>query len=211
MPVPPGAFAQGAGIILQVAGVLLFLTFFSVCCLSSLISKDQATSTQLTHIAWRGYSAQRAITICLVCGVFLGLALAAAGLGLQARRRFSACLAAAVTAPAMFFWIFHAVFFARVLGSIVLALLASALASFLVLLLILSLAALYDMWRHPPPRGMEILPPDYKIPYSHLHADSPEVRLARELQQRRNRLEIQQKELELLEQKLHDKRKPDDN
>jgi hypothetical protein len=57
-------------------------------------------------------------------------------------------------------------------------------------------------WRDPPPPELEILPADYKVPYSHYHEDPPEVRLARELEQRRQRLAVQQKELELLEEKL---------
>ena len=63
------------------------------------------------------------------------------------------------------------------------------------------------MRRNPPPAGFEILPADYKVPYSHMHQDPPEVRLARELEQRRQKLEVQQKELEMLEQKLHNKLK----
>ena len=40
------------------------------------------------------------------------------------------------------------------------------------------MAALREMRRDPPPRGMEVLPKDYKVPYSHYHEDPPEVRLA---------------------------------
>jgi hypothetical protein len=58
------------------------------------------------------------------------------------------------------------------------------------------------MRRDPPPADMEILPADYKVPYSHYHEDPPEVRLAAELEQRRRRLAVQQKELEMLEEKL---------
>jgi hypothetical protein len=64
---------------------------------------------------------------------------------------------------------------------------------------------------NPPPVGLEILPPDYKVPYSHLHEDPPEVRLARELEQRRRRLEVQQKELQMLEEKLKAKMKQNDS
>ena len=56
-----------------------------------------------------------------------------------------------------------------------------------------------------PPPWLEILPADYKVPYSHLHEDPPEVRLARELEQRRERLAVQQKELEMLEGRLKKK------
>jgi hypothetical protein len=71
----------------------------------------------------------------------------------------------------------------------------------------LSVGAVREMSRNPPPAGHEILPGDYKIPYSHYHDDPPEVRLAAELDQRRQRLAVQQKELEMLEEKL--KRKLD--
>jgi hypothetical protein len=64
------------------------------------------------------------------------------------------------------------------------------------------------MKSNPPPPGHEILPADYKVPYSHYHVDPPEVRLAAELEQRRQRLAVQQKELEMLEERL--KRKLDE-
>jgi hypothetical protein len=69
-------------------------------------------------------------------------------------------------------------------------------------LLALAVGALREMRRDPPPAGLEVLPKDYKVPYSHYHQDPPEVRLARELEQRRERLAVQQKELEMLEGKL---------
>ena len=55
---------------------------------------------------------------------------------------------------------------------------------------------------NPPPAGLSILPEGYQIPYSHLHQDPPEVRLAKELEDRRRKLEIQQKELEALEERI---------
>jgi hypothetical protein len=58
------------------------------------------------------------------------------------------------------------------------------------------------MRRNPPPPGHEVLPAGYKVPYSWYHDDPPEVRLARELEQRRERLAVQQKELEMLEETL---------
>src|SRR5262245_49136830 len=89
---PPRAFAQGVGTVFQVVGGTLFLVSFFSCCGSSLISKDAATKTNLTHIGWHfagdpadapSYSAQKALTICVFSAVFFGLALAAIGLGLQ--------------------------------------------------------------------------------------------------------------------------------
>ena len=62
-----------------------------------------------------------------------------------------------------------------------------------------------EMRRDPPRPGHEVLPADYKVPYSHLHEDPPEARLAKELEQRRERLAVQQKELEMLEERLRRK------
>jgi hypothetical protein len=66
----------------------------------------------------------------------------------------------------------------------------------------MSIVAWREMRNSPPPTGYEILPADYKIPYSHYHADPPEVRLAAEIEQRRQRLAVQKKELEMLEEKI---------
>ena len=57
-------------------------------------------------------------------------------------------------------------------------------------------------WQNPHAELVVELPPDYKVPYSHYHPDPPEVRLAAELARRKERLAVQQKELELLEEKL---------
>ena len=69
-------------------------------------------------------------------------------------------------------------------------------------LLVFAINAFIEMRKNPPPSGHDLLPPGYKIPYSHYHDDPPEVRLAAELAQRRERLEVQQKELEALEEKI---------
>ena len=58
------------------------------------------------------------------------------------------------------------------------------------------------MRKNPPPIGHEVLPGDYRIPYSHMHQDPPEVRLAKELEERKQRLLVQQKELEALEERI---------
>src|SRR4051794_29863651 len=111
---PPRAFTQGVGLIFQVAGVLTFFAMSFVCCGSSLLSKDWATQTNLTHVGWHfgggggggggdvadrpTYSAQQALTISVFAGVFFGLATASLGLGMQAEHRRSAAAAAVVTA-----------------------------------------------------------------------------------------------------------------
>jgi len=218
MPPPPRAFTQGVGLVFQVAGVLTFLAMSFVCCGSSLLSKDWATQSDLTHVGWRvggdaadrpAYSAQQALTISVFAGVFFGLATASLGLGMQAEHRHSAAAAAVVTAAAAVFWIVHATFAATAARSVAFTLIAGALAAMFVTLCGFAIAAARELKRNPPPPGHELLPASYKIPYSHYHADPPEVRLAAELAQRRERLAVEQKEVELLEEKL--RRKLDDD
>lgn len=207
---PPRAFAQGVGTIFQWTGVTLFLASLFVCCGSALLSRDTATQSDLSQIGWKLgsdrilYSAQRALTVSLPSAVFFGMALAGVGLGLQAQNRRSPTIAVAVTALASAFWLIQTVFFATTL-SMSLMFVSSLLLVVFGALLMLSIAARRDMRAHPPPPGIELLPKDYKIPYSHMHQDPPEVRLQRELEQRRQRLAVQQKELEMLEQKLKSK------
>ena len=204
---PPRAFTQGVGQIYQIVGVLLFLAMMFVCCASSLLSKDWATRTQLTQIGWGGtpaaptYSAQKALTISLFAGVFFGLALAAIGLGFQAEHRSAPWLAVALTAIATVFWIVHSLF-ALHMRSALFTVIALALAILFLIMLIMAIHAFREMRTHPPAPGHEVLPADYKVPYSHYHEDPPEVRLARELEQRRQRLAVQQKELEMLEERM---------
>src|SRR5258706_9004807 len=90
--VPPRAFTQGVGTVFQFAGVTLFLTMMSVCCLSSLLSKDYAARADRTQIGWHfpgdkpdapSYSYAQAMTVSVALGVFFGLAMAGVGLGLQ--------------------------------------------------------------------------------------------------------------------------------
>ena len=211
---PPRAFTQGVGLVFQVAGVVLFLVMSFVCCGSSLLSKDWATQTNLTTIGWHrsgdepgrpAYSAQRALTISVFAGVFFGLALSAAGLGLQAQHRRAAMFGALVSAVGAMFWLIHALFAATAGRSTWFTLIAAALSLLFALLLIFAIGAMIEMRRNPPAADHDVLPADYRIPYSHYHPDPPEVRLAAELAQRRQRLAVQQKELEMLEQKLKKK------
>jgi hypothetical protein len=214
-PPPPRAFTQGVGLVFQFVGVLLFLAMFFVCCGSSLLSKDFATRSQLTRIGWGAappqspgalhqpaYSAQRALTISVFAGVFFGMALAGAGLGMQAGSRVAAPGAVVVTLLGTAFWLVHAVFAATAARSTLFTLIAGGLAICFAALLAFATNAMIEMRKNPPPPGHEALPPGYKIPYSHYHADPPEVRLAAELAQRRERLAVQQKELEALEEKI---------
>jgi hypothetical protein len=217
---PPRAFAQGVGSVFQLVGGLLFFLSCTICCGSGLISKDAATKTNLTHIGWHvaddpqdqpSYSAQRALTICVFAAVFFGLALAAIGLGLQAESRPSATFAIIVTGIGFLFWFTHAYFAGTVGGSYLLSLAAAGLGLGSAILCGFSIAAAYEMRCNPPPPGHEILPASYKIPYSHYHDDPPEVRMAAELEQRRQKIATQQKELEMLEEKLKRKLEGEDS
>jgi hypothetical protein len=200
-PPPPRAFTQGVGLLFQWVGATLFLASFFVCCASSLISRDRATQTDLTTFGWGPYSAQRAVTITLLCAVFFGMALAGLGLGLQAQGRRAPWMSIALTSIACVFWTVQMIFFATT-SMWTLAGVSLTMAIAFALLLTLAVGARREMLREPPPPNLEVLPADYRVPYSHYHQDPPEVRLARELEQRRQRLAVQQKELEMLEEKL---------
>jgi hypothetical protein len=217
-PVIPRAFTQGVGLVFQMVGGTLFLVSFFVCCGSSLLSKDFATRTNLTHVGWHfsgdpsdqpTYSAQKAITISVFASVFFGLALGGIGLGLQAEHPRAAGFAVVVTSVATIFWLAQTLFAFTAMHSLGFGLLALALAAVFAVACVFALGAFREMRSNPPPDRHEVLPPGYKIPYSHYHDDPPEVRLAAELEQRRQRLAVQQKELEMLEEKL--KRKLEEN
>src|SRR5450432_1492052 len=168
---PPRAFTQGVGTVFQFAGVTMFLAFFSTCCLSGLLSQNFATHTQLTTIGWGNYSAQRAISISLVVGIVLSMAVAGLGLGMQAQRRTSALMAVIVSGIGCTFWFIHTFFFATTMRSILLTLIALIFAIAYSLLLVLAIGGWREMRSSPPPVGFELLPADYKVPYSHAHDD----------------------------------------
>ena len=218
---PPRAFTQGVGTVFQFVGVLLFVVSMFVCCGSGLISKTAAERHDLTKVGWgvRGgepepvvaYSAQRALSLSVTLAVFFGLALAGIGLGLQAQGRLAPYAAVVVCGFAALFWATQTVFVVQTLHSVLLAALGFVLFALFGVLTVLAVGALREMRRDPPPAGHEILPADYKVPYSHLHQDPPEVRLARELEQRREWLAVQQKELEMLENRLRRKLEQNDS
>lgn len=209
--IPPRAFTQGLGTVFQFTGVILFLLMMSICCGSSLLSKESSERPDLTKIGWHFgrsepvYSAQVATALTVPMGVMFGIALATLGLGLQATHRKSPLIALLVTISGTAFWLIQTAFAVHILHSILLALVGLILIVLFGLLTVGSWHAWREMTANPPPPDHEILPADYKTPYSHMHQDPPEVRLAAELEQRRERLAVQQKELELLEDKLKKK------
>jgi hypothetical protein len=205
------------GTVFQFVGVILFLCSMFVCCGSALLSKNVVARGDLTQVGWSiplpagrvFYSGQRAVTVSVTLAVVFGLALAGLGLGLQAQGRRAPYGAVALTFLGAVFWAVQAAFALHKLHSVLPSLLALLLFGLFAVLGGFAVAALREMRRDPPPVGHEILPADYKVPYSHMHQDPPEVRLARELEQRRERLAVQQKELEMLEARL--KRKLDES
>jgi len=209
-PPPPRAFTQGVGTVFQFVSVTLFLGSMFICCASGLLSKETATRTQWSSIGWGQYSAQRATATCLPVAVFCGIAMSGIGLGLQAQNRRAPWLAVGLCALAVVFWVVHTIFFAIVPHSIFLSAICASMTLLMAGMLLLSIWAWREMRRNPPPRDLEILPADYKVPYSHLHEEPPEVRLARDLDQRRQRIDTQQKELEMLEERLRRKLQQND-
>jgi hypothetical protein len=211
---PPRAFTQGVGTVFQFTGVMLFLAMMSVCCLSSLLSKDFAAREERMQIGWHfsgdpagapTYSYPRAVTLSVALTIFFGMAMAGVGLGLQAQRPAAPWVGSLVMGFATLFWALQTLFAVHPLRSIWMTAIALLFTLFFAGMFVLAVGAVREMRRTPPEPNLAILPADYKIPYSHLHQDPPEVRLAQELEQRRQRLAIQQKELEMLEKKLERK------
>ena len=189
----------------------MFIVLSLTCCGSGLLMKDTAQPKDLMRIGWHlpgdpadrpFYSAQQATSTALVGGIAFALAIAGLGLGLQATRRSAAIGAVVVALLGLIFWIIHGVFFVQVMRAWLLAAIAIVLVLVYGVFFALALAAWREMKRTPPAMGHEVLPDGYKIPYSWYHDDPPEVRLERELEQRRERLAVQQKELEMMEEKL---------
>lgn len=189
----------------------MFLAMMFICCSSGLLSREWATRDELQRVGWQlnsddpdrpAYSMQRAMSLGVTCGVFFGLASAAIGLGLQAERRSAATGAILVGVLGSAFWALQAVFALQFASRWIVIVPTILLSAVFLLLLGLAIPAARQMWKNPPPPGHEVLPAGYKIPYSHYHDDPPEVRLAAELAARRERLEVQRKELEALERKV---------
>lgn len=211
---PPRAFTQGVGTVFQFTGIMLFLLMLCTCFLSGLLSREVAGDPRRLTIGWHlpsdaphapTYSYAKAITVSVTLSVFFGIALTGIGLGLQAQRRDAPKFGIIVTGFASAFWLMQAGFAIHPMRSILLTLIALAIAMFYVGLLALAIGAYREMRATPPPMDQEILPMDFNVPYSHMHQDPPEVRLAAELKQRREKLAIQQKELEKLEDRINRK------
>lgn len=205
---PPRAFTQGVGTVFQLTGVTMFLIFFFGCCFSALRSKEWGTAAWRGEVGLRGASgkiiySERQLLMLLVSGaVVFGLALAGIGLGMQALKRRAAPAGVIVTGAGLLLWGFHTYVAAWELHSWFLSAVNFGLAAVFGCLFGLAFVASGEMAKNPPPADQELLPHDYREPFSHLSEDSPEVRLAKEVAQRKHRLEVEKQELEALERRL---------
>lgn len=210
---PPRAFAQGTGILLQTVGVLMFLSSCCVFSLTGIWSPVQADPQTIESIrtnttpepGLRGKLREPAAAGYMITALATsagGLALAVFGLGLQAdRRRAATGAVVASIAVTLLLLIAGALLWTGNAGVVPkawnLALLAIA-----GLLVAFTVTALRNVRANPPPPNIDIVPPGTKIPYSWYHDDPPDVRLARELEARRGRLDAERLELEKLEREL---------
>jgi len=204
------AFAQGTGVLLQTVGMILFLSTCCVCSLAGLwdptLSRpavlQQLDSGEPIGLSFLSLFAQPAKAGVMLMAMFMtvgGLAMAVFGLGLQSEKPRSAWGAMATVILMMIvlclsgvgLWVDHASWSARSWHGI--------LTVVVLVVFGFTWAALRQMIACPPAPDNDVLRADYKIPYSHYHDDPPDVRLAKELANRRARLEAEQRELEKLE------------
>jgi len=211
-PPPPRAFAQGAGLLLQTIGAILLMTNCCICSTAFMWDPqrppdqarenitDQTAFSKLQHLL--DQPGRTGLMLTIVGATVCGLALMGFGLGLQSDRRRSATGALAtgvvftllMLAAAAALWTGEATLTAR-LWQALLTVLAVVVTGF-------ALAAWREVRANPPPDDVDLLPPDFKIPYSMYHDDPPDVRLAKEIANRRAHLEAEQRELEQLEREL---------
>lgn len=208
----PRALAQGTGLVLQGLGGVLFLTTCCVCGTTGVwdpIPPVSVIEQQSPVAGWADDPGRAGLMLLIVSCSVGGLALAGFGLGLQSDRRGAATGAlvsiglfiATMTLAGAGIWTGDAAFVTRLWhGGLSLILLAT---------LVLVVAAWRQVRANPPPPNVSDIPPGTKIPYSLYHDDPPDVRLARELADRRARLDAERLELDRLEQELRDKQKPD--
>lgn len=177
---PPRAFAQGTGVMLQVVGMILFLSTCCVCSssdsweppLSTNEMQEKLNEQKDIVITVRGMfrdPATTGLSMMVVFSTVGGLALAVFGLGLQTdkpRAGWAALITAIIwllvlIVAGVCLWIGGASWFAK-LWNLFLLVLA-------VLAVVFTAAALRQVRANPPPPGMDILPKDFEIPRSYRH------------------------------------------
>jgi hypothetical protein len=218
-PPPPRAFAQGTGLLLQTIGALLLMTNCCVCSTAFMWDPQRPPAAAQENLADEdalsklrnmiNEPGRTGLMLTIVGSTVCGLGMMGFGLGLQSDRRRSAA-GALVTcvlfmlimiAAGVGLWTGEATFTARVWQAI--------LAALGVMTTGFTFAAWREVRANPPPTGVDIIPPDFKIPYSVYHDDPPDVRLAKEIANRRAQLEAEQRELDQLERELE--AREDDN
>lgn len=166
----PRAVAHGTGVIFQTAGLALA---FGSCCIGSLAGLAQHPNpaalvgdTPVTVVqAWHAFETHKKLaTISMFASCAAGLGVLAAGIGLQADRFGSARLAVIMTLPLGLYHLFYLGFLVAY-GPLSWWLPAPLLyAAVWTVLSVLALASASVHRSHPPPRGLEVIPPETRLP-----------------------------------------------
>jgi hypothetical protein len=197
------------GVVLQAVGMMMFLATCCICSTSFLwnpiLSPSEAielTQSSQSKMSTPGDSGRTGVMLTVVTMTMGGLALATFGLGLQSDRR-EAALWAVITNVAMTL-LFIAAGVALWMGDSTWSVRIGHGAVLLISLILLgfTIAALREVRAAPPPADIDIIPQGTKIPYNFYHDDPPEVRLQKELDQRRAQLDHEQQELDQLKDDL---------
>lgn len=164
------AFAQATGIIFQTAGLILC---FGSCCIGSFFGliqtpnrKSASDPTPRTVVdAWRRFETHEkfaAVSVFVNCAA--GLAVLAAGIGMQADKHGSARLGTVATSAAAAFHCFYVAYVVFRGPWRIWLLMPVVLAAAWTVLALLGLIS----WRvhrlHPPPKGPDRLPPGLRLP-----------------------------------------------
>ncbi len=217
---PPRAFAQGTGVVLQTVGMIFVLATCCVCSLTFLwdptpprgqVDLETSPPSSLAE-SWQALVADKGKSGLMLTITSLnvgGLALAVFGLGMQSDRRRAAwgalvsvaVLTGVLILAGIWLWSGEAGLQARIWHALALILTLS--------LWLFLIPAVRQIMANPPPADVDVLPPDYKIPYSVYHDDPPHVRRAREIARRRAQLEAERAELDRMEREL-EKEQPDE-
>lgn len=210
---PPRAFAQGTGLLLQIVGFTLFLSSCCICS-STGLWEPVADTGEITEalrsqrdvvVSFRHMFDNPTMLGYTLTAMFTtagGLALATFGLGMQTDRKWAAPAAAVssvtllviLLAAGVALWLGEGGWMYRLWHLILLAV--------MVLASCFSVAAWREVRRQPPPVDVDVVKPGTKIPYSFYHDDPPDVRLAKELANRRAQLQAEQAEVERLQREL---------
>ena len=219
---PPRAFAQGTGVLLQTVGMILFFCSCCICTFTPMWDKPMESPVEIDKTIREnqpaGYSLRASLSSPAKAGYAFtiafstlgGLAMAGFGLGMQADRGRSALGALATTATVeavllgagVALWAGGAPLPAKLLNLLLLL--------FYGVLIAFCVVAYRQIRAAPPPENIDVVPAGKKIPYSFYHDDPPEVRLARDIEARQQKLNAEQAELDRMQKELDAKKKDRD-